>query len=68
MKKDKKEKFKVRITKWINGILTTSNKKFEEFKEAKEFVEKEKGKIKIYTPDGECIHHNHNDDNDEHYS
>jgi|688.fasta_scaffold927737_1 hypothetical protein len=67
MKKNKENKFKVRITRWVNGILSTTNTKFEEFKEAKDFVDKEKGKIKIYTPEGECIVHNHQGDDYDQY-
>jgi hypothetical protein len=81
MKKNKEEKFKVRITKWVDGALTTINKKFEGFKDAKKFIEKQKEnkeekdeKIKIYNPDGECIHNEvhhheneHDDDDDMYY-
>lgn len=55
MKKDKK--YEVRITKWINGILTTVEKKFQNFKEAKDFSEEqEDAKVKIYGAEGEIIH------------
>jgi hypothetical protein len=55
MKKDKK--YEVRITKWIDGILTTIEKKFQNFKQAKDFFEEqEDAKVKIYGLDGEVIH------------
>lgn len=54
MKKEKK--FEVRVTKWINNILSTVEKKFNSYKEAKEFSnEQEVGKIKIYDLEGAII-------------
>jgi hypothetical protein len=50
------KKFEVRVTKWVNGILSTLKRKFEFFADAKEFAnQQEDAKIKIYDLGGEII-------------
>jgi proline dehydrogenase len=58
----KKEKHKLTIQDWNNGIWGNRDLFFENLEDAKKHAKKEKGKIKIYNGKGHLMHSEHKHD------
>ena len=58
----KKDKIKLTIQNWNNGVWGNRDLFFDTLEKAKKQAEKENGKIKIYNGNGHLIHSEHKHD------
>lgn len=63
-----KEKYKLTISDWSNGIWGNRVLFYKTLIEAKEKAKKENGRLKLYDENGRLIHSQHNQHNSDSYA